>query len=396
MQSAVLCSAQSVPSSLILTVQGASVQDVPGRDALEPGPAAVQPSSSNVLPPPPYRVEALQGWHLPMLDDPAFLPLQPLLQRCLLLALPDRLLSALRRRQPLTSHALVALQSLPGGQQRMLGLIVCRRLNRSGSSWQVEHLRLALGAADAACPGRLEISAGLLREAIQRARSAASWFATASSLDSARLALLREQGFQPQRTDQLWRWRPAPNAAPAPLPAGLQLLRLHRGTAALLWHLEQATCPAQLRQLLDRSIEDLLDQSGTRGWMLVDGARNEAVAAVRWLSDRPDGGLRVELSVHPLWQHLLGAPCERLLQMLSASGSQLWLTSEVGDRARQQWLLALGAEPQQEQVLMARSVWRRQGAAPARLGVARLEAVLEQFQPRRRPLPTPVGGLSLR
>jgi len=388
--------ALSVPSSLILSVHGPSIQDGPCGEALEPGCAAVQPPASSGLSPRPYRVEPLQGWHLPLLDDPAFLQLQPLLQRSLLLALPDRLLTALRRRQPLTSQALVALQSLPGGQQRIIGLIVCRRLNRSGSSWQVEHLRLPIRRADPTAPGRLEVSSALLREAIHRARSAASWFATASSIDRDRLALLREQGFQPQRTDQLWRWRPAAAAVTAPLPAGLQLLRLHRGTAALLWHLEQATCPAQLRQLLDRSIEDLLDQSGNRGWMLVDAARNEAVAAVRWLADRPDGGLRVELSVHPLWQHLLGGPCERLLQAFAGGGSPLWLTSEVGDRARHQWLLGLAAEPQHEEVLMARSVWRRQGASPARLRVARLEAVLEQFQPRRRPLPTPLRGVPLR
>jgi len=384
-----------VPSSLILPVQGPSIQAPGRRDGLQrpAGPshaAGCGPGSA------PWRVESLQGWHLPLLDDPAFLPLQPLLQRSLLLAVPDRLLTALRRRQPLTSQALVALTGLPGGPQRALGLIVCRRLNRSGSSWQVEHLRLPIRAADPPAPSRQELSAALLREAIQRARGATSWFASASSLDTARLALLREQGFQPQRTDQLWRWRPRQPAGCSPLPAGLQLLRLQRRTAALLWHLEQAVCPAQLRQLLDRRIEDLLDQSGDRGWMLVDGGRNEAVAAVRWLADRPDGGQRLELSVHPLWQHLLGAPCERLLQQLLADGAPLWLTSELGDGRRQAWLQALGAEPQQEEVLMARSVWRRRGATPSRLGVRRLEAVLEQFQPRRRPLPTPIDAGWLR
>ena len=40
-------------------------------------------------------MEPLQGWHLPLLDDPAFLPLQPLLQRTLLLAVPERLITAL-------------------------------------------------------------------------------------------------------------------------------------------------------------------------------------------------------------------------------------------------------------------------------------------------------------
>jgi hypothetical protein len=344
------------------------------------------------------RVEPLQGWHLPLLDDPSFVPLHPLLQRSLLLALPDRLLSALRSRQPLASQALVALGARSGEPQRALGLIVCRRLNRSASSWQVEHLRLPIAAAtDPLDPSRHEVAASLLREAIQRSRSAASWFAVASSLDASRLALLREQGFQPQRTDQLWRWRPGSALGSVPsLPAGLQCVRLHRGTAPLLWHLEQSACPAQLRQLLDRRIEDLLDQSGNRGWMLVDAGRQEAVAGVRWLSDSPEGGLRLELSVHPLWQHLLGGPCQRLLQLFSSANTPLWLTSEVGDRPRHDWLEALGAEPLQEEVLMARSVWRRRGVSRSRLGVQQLEAVLEQLQPRRTPLPTPAAGVPVR
>jgi hypothetical protein len=41
---------------------------------------------------------------------------------------------------------------------------------------------------------------------------------------------------------------------------------------------------------------------------------------------------------------------------------------------------------------MARSVWRRQEKMPVRLPVRRIEAVLEQLQPGRRPLPTPIDG----
>ncbi|MFM7087139.1 MAG: hypothetical protein ACKOXO_09150 [Cyanobium sp.] len=354
---------------------------------------------------PGWRVEPLQGWHLPLLDDPSFLPLQPLLQRSLLLALPDRLLTALRRRPLPACQALVALRRLRSDHHQILGLIVTRPLNRSGSSWQVEHLRLPLAAADhpadsGSGPSRREISLALLREAIQRARGATSWFATCSSLDTARLALLREQGFQPQRTDQLWRWRrPTAGSAeraeampePPPLPTGLRLLRLQRNTAPLLWHLEQALCPAQLRQMLDRRIEDLLDQSDSRGWMLVDDSRHEAVAGIRWLGDHPEGGWRVALSVHPGWPQLLGSPCELLLHSLSGCPT-LWISSEVGDRARLHWLARLGAEPRHDEVLMARSVWRRQGRRTAHLPVARLGAVLEQFQPRRQPLPSPWRG----
>ncbi|MCP9796956.1 hypothetical protein KBY81_05090 [Cyanobium sp. Lug-B] len=343
-------------------------------------------------------MEPLQGWHLPLLDDPAFLPLQPLLQRSLLLALPEQLLTAVTSRRPLAAQVLVALQRQGLTRQQALGLIVCRRLNRSGTCWQVQHLRLALAAsegaaADGPAPSRAALAGDLLRQAIGRVKGAASWIATASSLDTSRLATLREQGFQPQRTDRLWRWQlPAAGAAPVP-PADLQMRPLNRRTAPLLWHLEQATCPAHLRQLQDRRIEDLLDQSRGQGWMLLDGVRNEAVAGVRLLDEHPGGGQAVELSIHPGWGHLLGPAAESLLHRIGRGGASLWLRCEVGDGDRQLWLQALGAEAHGEEVLMARSVWRRQEGQPAKRAARRIEAVLEQLQPRRRPMPTPTGPL---
>jgi len=351
-------------------------------------------------------VTTLQGWHLPLLDDPAFLPLQPLLQRSLLLAVPRKLVRAFSHRPHPAPLVLVATQPDGSGRSRAVGLIVTRTVNRSGSCWEVQHLRLALAAAEA--PQGLEGStadhgpaadgppcraaaAVLLREAIQRTRGAASWIATAASLDTARLATLREQGFQPQRTDRLWRWQARATGPLPALPANLLLRPLQRRNAPLLWHLEQATCPAPLRQVLDRRVEDLLDRSGGHGWLLIDADRNEAVAAARWVADHPAGGHQVELSVHPGWLHLLGSPTELLLRRLAPAGDQIWLHSEVADGARQAWLTQLGAEEHGDVVLMARSVWRRQEGQPSLGAARRLGAVLEQLQPRRRPVPTPVG-----
>ena len=348
--------------------------------ALEPGKPESGPTS--------WRLETLTGWHLPLLVDPAFLPLQPVLQRAVLLGLPERLIHALTARQAIAPVVLVAMDD-----QTPLGLIVTRRLNRSGSCWQVQHLRLAQP------DGQRDLAATLLREAIHQAKAAASWIATASSLDSSRLALLREQGFQPLRTDQLWCWRGSEVSSdanqPAP-PPGLQLRPLNRRTGALLWHLEQAACPAQLRQLLDRRVEDLLDQSHGRGWLWVDGARGEAVAGVRWMGDHAGGGHDVELSVHPGWQHLIGQPIEQLLNKAQQSfgdAQPLWLHCDVRDGSRQQWLRQQGAVERGERVLMARSVWRRHEHHAPMQAAKGLEAVLGQLQPQRRPLPTPVGPL---
>jgi hypothetical protein len=340
-----------------------------------------------------WSIEPLQGWHLPLFDDPAFLPLQPLLQRALLLAVPERLISALASRRPLAPHVLVATGRDQRGRQQALGLIVSRRLNRNGSCWQVEHLRLSLHLSDdPLSPSRRSVAGSLLREAILRGRGAASWIAVAAGVDGERLAWLREQGFQPQRSERVWRWNHLehPFQPSTELPAELQLRPLTSRTAALLWHLEQACCPAPLRQLLDRRVEDLLDQSRNRGWMLIDPVRSEAVAAARCVAEHPAGGQLVELSLHPGWSHLLGGATARLLLQLARRHSPLWLVSEVGDDQRTAWLESLKAEPCGEQVLMARSVWRRQEWQPAHAAGRRLAAVLEQLQPRRQPLPSPL------
>lgn len=335
------------------------------------------------------RVEPLQGWHLPLIDDPALLPLQSLLQRLLLLSLPRRLAAGLGRRSTSGGAALVALSAEGGGRPRVLGVLVSRPLNRRGSCWEVQHLRLAL-AAPAASSGAI-VASCLLREAIQRTRGASSWVASASSLDDARLALLRQQGFQPQRLERVWRWQPSAASPQPAVPAGLQLRPLHARNAALLWHLEQATCPAPLRQVLDRRIEDLLDRSEGRGWLLIDAERNEAVAGARWLAPHPAGGQRVELSVHPGWGSLHGPACELLLHHLARSGEPLWLHSPTDDTARHAWLEQLGAQQQGEEVLMARSLWRRQEGQASLNPARRLSAVLETLQPGRQSVPTPIG-----
>jgi hypothetical protein len=346
---------------------------------------AVEPPEGVVA---PLEVESLAAWHLPQLGDPAFVPLQPLLQRCVLLQsvllnLPERLLHLFSGRPVGGARVLVARRG-----SSAQGLIVTRQINRRGSCWQVQHLRLASAAE------RRNLSQRLLREAIQRTEAATSWIATSSSLDRDRLAALREQGFQPLRMERLWRWHQP--AGPAEAGGEPMLQPLSRANVRALLQLEQAACPAQLRQLLDRCSDDLLDQSRGRGWLLIDRCRNQAVAAVRWIGDHPGGGHDLELTVHPGWSHLIGSGTELLLQQAQQTlgrDQPLWLRSDTHDTQLERWLQQRGAEPRGERLLMARSVWRRQELpAQASRTSRRIEAVLEQLQPRRRPMPTPLGG----
>ena len=328
---------------------------------------------------------------MPLLQDPAFLDLQPLLQRALLLQGPEQLLHALAARRPLAAQVLVAYRD----PQQPLGLVVSQRLNRSGSCFELLHLRSAEACLAAAESGAAAVESALVREAIPRARSAASWITSCSSLDLQRQGLLRQLGFQPLRQEVVWRWQP-PQAQPAPptLGADLQVRQLNRRTAALLWHLEQASCPAQLRQLLDRRCEDLLDQSQAPSLLLVDTNRQVAVAAVRRLRRlrRSSSGLpEVELTLHPGWQHLVGSPLEQLLLAATAGSGACLIRSDLLASELNGWLHQLGLERLGEQVLLGRSVWRRQSPQINDAMARRLEAVVAQWQPRRRPLPTPLG-----
>lgn len=322
----------------------------------------------------------LQGWHLPLLIDPAFVPLQPLLQRCLLEALPQRLLQLLRLPVLPAPQVLVAADPASGSP---LGLLVSRCLNRRGTCWSVQHLLLATGVRPRTT------AQALLKAQIQRVTQASSWIVSVSSLDQERLGLLRELGFQPLRCERLWRWDQPPDGRPQPLPdVDLQLRSLQRRSAALHWHLEQAACPPQFRQLLDRRVDDLLDDSRA-GWMLVDPCRRQAVAGVRLLEHSREEGQEVAFAVHPLWLQSLGPAVQSLLELAREKARDaIILRVDTQDTVLNQWLEAAGAEALGERVSMVRSIWRRQSRAPVTTVALRLGAVLEQWQPPR-PIPTP-------
>ena len=287
-----------------------------------------------------WAVERLQGWQLHLLQDPAFLPFIPQLQRAVLLGLPERLLGFVMPARPQEPVVYLAMLRLPSQPPHPLGLIMTRRLNRRGTCWEVDHLAVAQ-AQGPLFPPVGEVVEALVREAIQSTSGVSSWIATSSVLDGQRQAFLRSQGFQQVRLDQLWQWNP--HGEPPSLPSGLQTQPLNRQTAPLLWHLEQSCCPAHLRQVFDRRIEDLLDQSGGSGWLLVDGGRNEAVAAIRHQTHHPEVGLVAELSVQPGREDLYGAPSTWLLHCLSRPGNPLVVRSDRDDHARRDWLESLGA-----------------------------------------------------
>jgi hypothetical protein len=275
--------------------------------------------------------------------------------------------------------ALVALHSSGG----LAGLLVAKPCNRRGTCWRIDELLL-----EDEVQSRTDTTILLIREVIQRVPGALSWIARAGSHDTPVLAALREQGFQTLQQQQVWRLSSAEHLQSCQqLPGQLKLETLKSTNSALLLQLELSATPSLLRQMQDLRREDLLDDARSGSLLLVDSQRHQAVAAARLLKRSNSDGVEVELSLHPAWSQLMGPPLAELLRQSCQPHWPISLRCEVRNQAGMAWLESQGAEAMQEELVLARSLWRRQESpAVGELASRTLERLVGQLQPGR-PVP---------
>ncbi len=330
------------------------------------------------------QVETLQWRHLPLLGACELAPFQTQLQLLALRDSPEQLLHWLLPKRPPAPLALVARES--GGP--ICGVLVAVPTNRRGSCWRLDLLQ-CLGAASSP----LAIASLLLKEALERAPGAISWMARREISDEIGLAALREQGFQPLQQQQIWLLKELGQVESCEAIAEpLELQPLTGSNGALLLQLELTATPSQLRQLQDLRSEDLLDDAQAGSCLLVDRQRHQAVAGARLLRRRwgatTELATELELSLHPGWRQLLGPPLGLLLRQAAAQALPVSIRCDSRNAQGLAWLEQQGAEAISEELVLARSLWRRQELVQAPgLASRTLERIVGQWQPGQRPLP---------
>lgn len=338
------------------------------------------------------RVEPLKAVHLSWLqtsDQHLLLPrLQTLLLRGWLSQAESLFPGLLLNRQPL---ALVASE-----EQSLRSMLLVRPHNRQASCWRLELQPLSPPTAHSQGQLTRELFKLALTGGHARSRS---WVVRCNANDSVQLGILRELGFQPIRTLRRWRHHPAPSSAgQAPWPEGCSWVSINRQSAALLWALDQASTTSHQRQIVDRHPVDLLDQAGAGSGILLTSGQNPneggppiAIAGlVR--QQRSDGAQVFELLRGPAWDQRLDVALPRLLNQLLERCPQATLVCNSEDSVLAQHIDALGWQSIDDDLLLGRSLWRRQTPA-RRLQASRpLESMLGRLQPQQPPLPTPVLG----
>jgi hypothetical protein len=326
------------------------------------------------------QVEPLQFKHLSQLQRPELEYLAIQLQK---LALLRPIVAFKPWLSPKSSPAPLALVAL-SQKSNIVGLLLAEPCNRRGSCWRLEVLESWGETAS-----RLDVAGSLLKAAMDQAPGAMAWVARAASNAEQTLAALREQGFQILQHQRVWLLNSLSKLEiAAALPEPLLLQPLTRASAVLLLQLELVATPSPLRQLQDLRSEDLLDDSQAESLVLIDPQRHQAVAGARLLRRRHRGPTEIELSLHPGWGHLLGNVLGHLLAAAATKKLPVLVRCDLGNSAGLTWLAQQGAIELQEELVFARSLWRRHEISPnPGLASRTLERLVGQWQPGQRPVP---------
>ena len=270
-----------------------------------------------------------------------------------------------------------------------LAAAVSHPVNRRGSCWTLHWPQQLRASAQVSCRSVQRV---LLQAAVQRGEhQVRSWVMRCPAADADAIALLRELGFQPLRPYQCWRPPRAEVETPssAQLPAGLRWAALNRRTAQLLWPIEQGGSHSHLRQITDRHWLDLLDRNGPGCGVLMAG---EAVLAgcIR-LPDVGEAGY-LELMRDVAWDPRLDQALPQVLNGILQRGRPRGLLTAFDDAPLSRILEAEGWTRGDEQLLLGRSMWRRQSPQRNLQLTRSLDQVLGRLRPQGTPLPTPSLG----
>ena len=270
-----------------------------------------------------------------------------------------------------------------------LAAAVSHPVNRRGSCWTLHWPQQLRSSAQVS---RRSVQRTLLQAAVRRGEhQVRSWVIRCPATDADAIALLRELGFQPLRPYQCW----CPPGAGVDsngtdqLPGGLRWAALNRRTAQLLWPIEQGGSHSHLRQITDRHWLDLLDRNGPGCGVLMAG--DAVLAGCIRLPDAGEAGF-LELMRDVAWDPRLDQALPQVLNGILQRGRPRGLLTAFDDAPLSRILEAEGWTRGDEQLLLGRSMWRRQSPQRNLQLTRSLDQVLGRLRPQGTPLPTPSLG----
>lgn len=284
------------------------------------------------------------------------------------------------------------------------GVIQVSPFNSTRSTWRVDRV-MVNALADQNLPLNLDLGSLLLRHCFENIVEAHTWISETSVHDKFGLALYRQNGFQPLAYVTYWSIDADEIASLAEHEPDLpNLLPVSNADAQLIYHLETASMPPQLRQVFDHQIQDFRQRpmadvrSQARRWL----GQTESVSAYVFepqrkvaigyfnlrLGKTADQPNRAKLTVHPAYTWLYPELMTQMAQVISGSPNQtLQLASLDYQPERESYLREIDATEVEHTVMMSRSVWHKVRETKA-VSIEGLQDVLQGLQPSGKAIPS--------
>ncbi len=337
----------------------------------------------------PLRVEPLNAAHFPMLNASNFSNhsawLQSIFFRSFLAGAEVRFPNVLEARNP---FCLIAHE-----REVLVGIGIVQPYNLRGTCWSISFPETPSAARS--CTQR-NLYLTLLQKAFEIGKSQAkSWIVRCRATNTEQLAIARELGFQPLKLLQSWKpttkvLNDSKKDFPYYLSNELRWEKITRKTAPMLLSLEQASLSGHLRQITDRQSKDLMDHNKPGSGILVatTGGTSAAIAAIMNVPGETPYKI-FQLIRDVAWDDRITKAIPFIQNQLPLATNDFQLETHSEDESLTKLLENFGWERTKEEVLLGRSIWRRQGSTRHLKGTKSLESILGGFQPQQPQLPTP-------
>lgn len=290
--------------------------------------------------------------------------------------------------------------------QDLLGYIRVTPINSHRSAWQIESLAIAeLEQASS-------YATQLIRHCLEVCCEARNWLVQVDVNQKQAIAIYRQNGFQPLAHLTDWclsaqQLQELANSSPD-LP---NLFPVSNADATLLYQLDNAAMPPQIRQVYDLTVQDFRTNPIARvmgfGYQLLkhqqeiagyvyEPQRKAAIGYFSLLLDRspqePAPSHHCQMTVHPAYTWLYPELMAQVANITIsncrvANLGSLRLTSADYQPEREAYLEQIQAQRLGHSLLMARSVWHKVREAKPILDALQLSKMLASLQPAQKPVP---------
>ncbi len=292
---------------------------------------------------------------------------------------------------------------------QILGFVKVSPTNSSRSTWRIEQVVVVPGTSSQA------VGTQLIRHCLEACWEARTWLLEVDVNHKDAIALYRQNGFQPLA--QLTDWEISATCLQELVhhqPDLPNLLPVNNADAGLLYQLDTAAMPPQIRQVYDLSINDfrtsllskalnhsqhMLNYTQEVTGYVYEPQRKAAIGYFLLLLRRPlnKSETQVELThqcqltVHPaytwLYPELISQLAQIIVNQFPTENYSLLVSSADYQPEREAYLEQIQASRKRHSLLMARSVWHKVRESKPALDALQLSRMLSGLQPAQKPVP---------